>query len=118
MARGAINEVNLNTRTGVSWPGSETTGDPANGHFFVFGPRKILHCRNTSGTTAYSIIFTQPNVNLDALAPQQKTVSMPANSVKVFSLPAVYDQPTDGDRVYVDVQNAALVLKVWNVGKG
>jgi hypothetical protein len=119
MARGAIVDVVLNSRNGVTWPGSETTGDPANGHYFVWGPRKVLHVRNTSGATPYNITFTPQSTQLDIFAAPAKVVSVPANGQRLFGpFPSYYMHPEDSDRVYVDVGNAALIIKVWDMGQG
>jgi hypothetical protein len=119
MPRGAISEQVLNTRTGLAWPSAETTGDPANGHFFVWSPRKVLLLRNTSGTTAYNVTFTPRSDNLDVFVGPPKVISVPFGVSRMFGpFPSLYMHPEDGDGVYVDVANAALVLKIYNVAEG
>jgi hypothetical protein len=121
MPRVAISETTLNTRSGTAFGNGsgETTGDPVNGHQFVYSPRKVLAVRNTSGSTAYNITFTPASVNLDVFTAPTKVVSVPASAQRVFGpFPGAYAHPEDGDLVYVDVGNAALALKIFTIAEG
>lgn len=117
MARGAIAETFVNSRSGATFPGTETTGDPVNGHSFVWGPRKLLVARNTSGSTAYSITVTPSGAGLDIFTAPAKVVSLPFGNTQIYGpYPKVFAHPEDGDRVWVDVANAAIVLSVIDIG--
>lgn len=121
MARGVISESNLNHRPPISlaWPSGETTGDSVNGHEFVWSPRKLLLVRNTSGSINYNVIFTPSSDALDVFTAPVKAVTIPFGSSRMFGpFPSIYRHPEDDDLVYVDVGNAALVLKVFNVAEG
>ena len=121
MARGAIIEVSVNSRSpGVPYgsSGGETAGDPANGHFIPWNPRTLLGVRNTSGG-ALNITFTPQGTGLDVFAPPPKVISVPANAQRFFGpFPSLYRQPNDFDRMYIDVAGAALVLKAYVVREG
>jgi hypothetical protein len=117
MARGAIAEAILNSRAGVTYPPTETTGDSVNGHFFVWGPNKILLVRNTGGSPL-NLTFSPYSASLDVFTPAQKVVAVPANSQRVFGpFVSAYRRTDDNDRVYVDVAGAALVLAVFNTAE-
>jgi hypothetical protein len=113
MARSAIAETVLNTRVGLSYPPSETAGDNTNGHFFVWGPNKILSVRNATGGTL-AIVFTPQSTGLDVFAAPPKAINVAANSQNVFGpFPSIYMHPEDNDRMYVDV-GGVLQLAVLN----
>lgn len=117
MARGLIVSQVINSRAGVSWPGSETAGDVVNGHYFVWGPRKILTVRNATGG-AVNITFTPQSTRLDVFSAPPKVASISIGAQKVYGpFPSYYMHPEDGDRVYVDVAGA-VVLKVFDIGQG
>jgi hypothetical protein len=118
MARTALTDQPLNTRAGLAFSVS-AAGDVANGNSFVWGPRKFLAVRNSSGTTAYNITFTTPNENLDGFASPTRVVSIPASAIRFFGpFPGSYKNASDGDTVYVNVANAALLLKVYDMAEG
>jgi len=117
MPRVAILEQVLNSRQGVTAPGTETTGDSTNDHYFVWGPRKLLAVRNTTGG-ALNITFIPQSTNLDVFAAPAKVVSVPAAANRLFGpFPSYYMHPEDNDRVYVDVAGA-LSLRAWDMGQG
>jgi hypothetical protein len=114
MPRVAIAEQTLNSRTGAIVPASETTGDNPNGHFFVWGPNKILSVRNTSGS-AWTITFTPQMTGLPDFVVPLKQISVPANATMLFGpFPSVYMHGEDNDRVWVDVGSSSLMLAVIN----
>lgn len=117
MARGAIAEQVMNSRTGVTYPPTESTGDAANGHFFIWGPNKLLLVRNTSGG-ALNLTLTPQSTSLDVFTAPNKVLSVPANSQNVYGpFSSIYMHPEDNDRVYVDVASASLVLAVFNTAE-
>jgi len=121
MARGAIIEVaisNRNPGTPYGSSGGETAGDSVNGHFIPWNPRTILGVRNTGGG-ALNITFTPQGTGLDVFAPPPKVISIAAGGQRFFGpFPSLYRQPTDNDRVYIDVPSSSLQLKAYVVREG
>jgi hypothetical protein len=119
MPRSEISEQELNTRAGVDWPSGETTGDSGNGHYFVWGPRKVLVVRNVSAG-ALNITLTPTAQGFDVFTPANRVISIPANfGIKLIGpLPKVYAHTEDNDRVYVDVTSASILLKVFDIAEG
>lgn len=113
----AISEQQLNSRDGLAFS-IAAAGDVANGNYFVWGPRKIVAVRNAGGST-YNITFTPSSEDLDSFTATTRVVSIPSGAIKFIGpFPGYYKQPSDGDRVYVDVANAALLLRVYDVAQG
>ncbi len=119
MARAAIAEFTMNSRLGVTYPfATETTVDTVNGHFFVYGPNKVLSVRNTSGSSQ-TITMTPSSQGLDIFTAPAKVIALAAGAQKFIGpLPAVYMHAEDNDRVYVDGSNAGVVLAVINTTEG
>lgn len=117
MARTLIPGAMVNSRTGLAFSISPA-GDAANGNYFVWGPRKVLAAMNTGGSP-YTVTLTPSSEDLDGFTAPTRVVSVPASAIRFIGpFPGYYRQASDGDRVYVNVANAAVALKVFELAEG
>lgn len=96
-------------RGGVVGTGAgEVTGVVADGHFIAPGPNSFLAVRN-SGGAPYNVTIPTPGT-VDGQAIADRVVAVANGAVK-FIGPFTTDYMQADGTVYIDVENAALMLK-------